>query len=177
VRLAQVFERERRRLLTFIRRRVADAGDAEDIVQDVFYQLLESYELMKPVEHVSAWLYQTAKNRTIDLFRRNRRRPEGLFSNQDDNDLGLENLLPSPEAGPAELYVRGILLDELDAALDELPSPQREVFVAHELEGKSFPELARETGVNVNTLLSRKRYAVTYLRRRLDAIYREFMSR
>jgi RNA polymerase sigma factor (sigma-70 family) len=111
------------------------------------------------------------------LFRRHRRRPEGLYVNQDDDNLGLETLLPSPEADPAEVYVRGVLLDELDAALDELPPAQREVFVAHELEGRSFPELARESGVNVNTLLSRKRYAVLYLRQRLDAIYREFMRR
>ncbi|HEX4772808.1 MAG TPA: RNA polymerase sigma factor [Bryobacteraceae bacterium] len=176
-RLSEIFQRERQRLLSFIQRRVANAGDAEDIVQDVFYQLMESYELMRPVEHVSAWLYQAAKNRIIDLFRRHRRRPEGLYVNQDDDNLGLETLLPSPEADPAEVYVRGVLLDELDAALDELPPAQREVFVAHELEGRSFPELARESGVNVNTLLSRKRYAVLYLRQRLDAIYREFMRR
>jgi RNA polymerase sigma factor (sigma-70 family) len=176
-RLSDIFQRERRRLLNFIRKRVADTGDAEDIVQDVFYQLVASYDLMKPVGHVSAWLYQTARNRIIDLFRRNKHQPEGLYIDRDDDDLGLEDILPTPDANPDEIYIRSVLLDELDAALEELPEAQRAVFVAHEMEGRSFPELARETGVNVNTLLARKRYAVTHLRRRLDAIYKEFIGR
>ena len=167
--------RERGRLRNFIRRRVADPGEAEDILQDVFSELVESYRLMKPVEHVGAWLFRVARNRITDLFRKRKAAAFGdLASGDGEEPGGVEELLPSPEAGPEAAYARSVLLDELDAALGELPEAQRQVFIAHELEGRSFKELAAETGVSVNTLLSRKRYAVLYLRQRLQAIYEDF---
>ena len=170
-RISETVARERGRLRAFIRRRVADEGEAEDILQDVFFELVEAYRLMKPIEQVGAWMFRVASNRITDLFRR--KRPELL----DDvaSPLTIEDLLPSPDAGPEALYARVVLLDELDAALDELPDEQRDVFVAHELQGISFKEIAARTGVSVNTLLSRKHYAVVYLRRRLQSIYDEFM--
>jgi RNA polymerase sigma factor (sigma-70 family) len=175
-RISEVIQRERLRLLHFIRKRVDDDGDAEDILQDVFYELTEAYRLMKPIEQVGAWLYRVARNRIIDRFRKIR--PDGggdipLNAGETDSRQ-LEDLLPSPDAGPDALYARSVLLDELDAALEELPEEQRAVFVAHELEGRSFKQLAEESGVSVNTLLSRKHYAVLHLRRRLQAIYDEF---
>ena len=175
-RIAEVIERERRRLFHFIRKRVDDEGDAEDILQDVFYELTEAYRLMKPVEQVGAWLFRVARNRIIDRFRK--RRPEGsgeIPRNATEEDaLRLEDLLPSPDAGPEALYARSVLLEELDAALEELPEEQREVFLALEIDGRSFKWLAEETGLSINTLLSRKRYAVLHLRARLEAIYKEF---
>jgi RNA polymerase sigma factor (sigma-70 family) len=177
-RISEVIQRERRRLFRFIRKRVDDAADAEDILQDVFYELTEAYRLMKPVEQVGAWLYRVARNRIIDRFRK--RRPEGsgeISLNASAEDaLRLEDLLPSPDAGPEAMYARSVLLEELDAALEELPEEQREVFIAHEISGRSFKQLAEETGLSINTLLSRKRYAILHLRRRLQAIYEEFMS-
>jgi RNA polymerase sigma factor (sigma-70 family) len=174
-RISEVVDRERRRLLNFIRKRVDDQGDAEDILQDVFYELTEAYRLMKPVEHVGAWLYRVARNRIIDRFRK--RRPQDSVESPpsagEEDALRLEDLLPSPDAGPEALYARSVLLEELDAALDELPEEQREVFVAHEIDGRSFRQLAEETGLSINTILSRKRYAVLRLRRRLQAIYDE----
>ena len=167
---------ERARLRNFIRRRVADEGDAEDILQDVLYELVEAYRMMKPVEQVGAWLFRVARNRITDLLRK--RRPEALRNDrmvaEDGELLLLEDLLPSPDAGPEAAYARNVLLEELDAALDELPEEQREIFIAHELEGHSFKELAAATGLSVNTLLSRKHYAVIHLRQRLQAIYDEF---
>jgi RNA polymerase sigma factor (sigma-70 family) len=168
-RIAETFDRERARLRNFIRKRVPDPGDAEDILQEVFYELVEAVRMMKPLEQVSAWLFRVATNRIIDLFRK--RKPERLTN---EEWLTLDDLLPSPEAGPEAVYARSVLLDELDAALDELPEEQREVFVAHELQGRSFKEMAAESGVSVNTLLSRKHYAVLHLRRRLQAIHEEF---
>ena len=176
-RISEVIQRERRRLFLFIRKRVEDEGDAEDIVQDVFYELIEAYRLMKPIEQVGSWLYRVARNRITDLFRK--RRPEtlgGTLLDRNNEALMLEDLLPSPDAGPDALYARSVLLDELDAALQELPDEQREVFVAHEIDGRSFKQLADETGLNINTLLSRKRYATLHLRRRLQAIYQEFLT-
>jgi RNA polymerase sigma factor (sigma-70 family) len=175
-RISEVVTRERSRLRNFIRRRVPDPRDAEDILQDVFYRLVEANRLLMPIEHVTGWLFRVARNRITDLFRK--KTPE-LFSDTAVTDeegqlLQIEDLLPSPNAGPEALYFRNLLLDELELALDELPDEQREVFVAHELEGRSFKELAEETGVSVNTLLSRKRYAVLYLRERLQSIYDEF---
>jgi len=172
--ISEVVEREQSRLRNFIRRRVADPRDAEDILQEVFYELVEANRLLMPIEHVTGWLYRVARNRITDLFRK--KRPERLGDNavaEDDELLRLEDLLPSPDAGPEALYVRGVLLDELELALDELPEEQREVFVAHELEGRSFKEMAAETGLSTNTLLSRKRYAVRHLRERLQSIYDE----
>ena len=159
---------------------MADRRDAEDILQDVFYELIEAYRLMKPVEQVTAWLFRVARNRMTDLFRSKQR--EALRSGtsalveEADSDLQLDQLLPSSDAGPEAAYMRNALLDELDAALDELPDEQREVFVAHELLGFSFKEISEQTGVGVNTLLSRKRYALVHLRRRLQEMYNEFMK-
>jgi RNA polymerase sigma factor (sigma-70 family) len=176
VRISEVVKREQSRLRNFIRRRVPDARDAEDILQDVFYELVEANRLLMPIEHVTGWLFRVARNRITDLFRK--KRPESFsetaVSDEDDELLQLEDLLPSPDAGPEALYARNVLLDELELAVDELPEEQRAVFVAHELEGRSFKEIAGETGVSVNTLLSRKRYAVLRLRRRLQGIYDEW---
>ena len=175
-RIADVVRRERSRLRNFIRRRVADPGDVEDVVQDVFAALVEANRLLMPIEHVTGWLFQVARNRITDLFRR--KRPESFsdaaVEDEGGEPLRIEDLLPSPDAGPEAQYARRVLLDELAAAVEELPREQREVFVAHELEGRSFKEMAAETGVGVNTLLSRKRYAVLRLRARLQAIYDEF---
>jgi RNA polymerase sigma factor (sigma-70 family) len=179
--ISEVVKREQSRLRNFIRRRVPDPRDAEDILQDVFYQLVEANRLLMPIEHVTGWLFRVARNRITDLFRKKgpERFSEAVISGEEDegDDLRqLENLLPSPEAGPEALYARAVLLDELELAVDELPEEQREAFVAHELEGRSFKEMAAESGVSVNTLLSRKRYAVLRLRARLQSIYDEFMK-
>jgi RNA polymerase sigma factor (sigma-70 family) len=175
-RISEVVKREQSRLRNFIRRRVPDPRDAEDILQDVFYELVEANRLLMPIEHVTGWLFRVARNRITDLFRK--KKPESFsdtaVADEDDELLRLEDLLPSPDAGPEGLYARSVLLDELELAVEELPEEQREVFVAHELEGRSFKEMAAETGVSVNTLLSRKRYAVRHLRRRLQSIYDEF---
>jgi RNA polymerase sigma factor (sigma-70 family) len=177
-RITDVVKREQSRLGNFIRRRVADPGDAEDILQDVFYALVEANRLLMPIEHVTGWLFTAARNRITDFFRK--KRPErfsDLSASDDEGEpLLFEDLLPSPDAGPDELYDRSALLDELDDALDELPEEQREVFVAHEFEGRSFKEMSAETGVSVNTLLARKRYAVLNLRKRLQDIYDEFLK-
>ncbi len=175
-RISEAIRRERRRLFHFIRKRVDDEGDAEDILQDVFFELIEAYRLMKPVEQVGAWLYRVARNRIIDRFRKKRPEVEVPLYANEEGGLRLEDLLPSPEAGPAAVYARRVLLDELDAALEELPEEQRDVFIAHEMDGRSFKQLAEGTGLSVNTLLSRKRYAILHLRRRLQAIYEEFTS-
>ena len=176
-RIAEVFARERRRLGSFIRRRVPDPGDAEDILQDVFSELVEAVRMVRPIEQIGAWLFQVARNRIIDRFRRRAAAPALAADPEGDDALSaLAELLPSPRAGPEAEYARRVLLEELDAALEELPAEQRDVFVAHELEGTSFRELAAQTGLNINTLLSRKRYAVLHLRSRLQQIYREFES-
>jgi len=174
-RISEVVKREQSRLRNFIRRRVPDPRDAEDILQDVFYELVEANRLLMPIEHVTGWLFRVARNRITDLFRK--KKPESfrdtVVADEDDELLQLEELLPSRDAGPEALYARNVLLDELALAVDELPEEQRAVFVAHELEGRSFKEMAAETGESVNTLLSRKRYAVLRLRRRLQSIYDE----
>jgi len=174
--IAEIVAKERPRLRNFIRRRVADPSDVEDIVQDVFYRLVEANRLLMPIEHVTGWLFSVARNRIIDLFRK--KKPENFsdqaIENEEGEMLAIEDLLPSSEAGPEALYFRNALLDELELAIEELPEEQREVFVAHELEGRSFREMAEESGVSMNTLLSRKRYAVLALRERLQDIYNEF---
>src|ERR1700682_5413839 len=174
-RISEVGNREESRLRNFIRRRVPDPRDAEDILQDVFYALVEANRLLMPIEHVTGWLFRVARNRITDLFRK--KKPESFsdtaVADPDDELPRLEGLLPSPAAGPEALYARSGLLDEPGFAGDELPEEQREVFVAHEIEGRSFKELATETGVSVNTLLSRKRYAVLHLRKRLQSMYDE----
>ena len=180
--ISEIVSEEQSRLRNFIRRRVPDPADAEDILQEVFYKLVEANRLLMPIDHVTGWLFRVARNRITDLFRK--QKPEAFsdaarndFSDEDGDVPRIEDLLPSPDAGPEAVYVRSVLLDELELALDELPDEQREVFIAHELEGRSFKELSAESGVNVNTLLSRKRYAVLHLRERLQNIYEEFTNK
>lgn len=186
--ISEIIAEERARLNNFIRRRVPDPSDVEDILQEVFYELVEANRLLMPIDHVTGWLFRVARNRIIDLFRK--KKPEnfgdaagknfGDFGDEDRDAPRIEDLLPSPDAGPEALYIRNVILDELEAALDELPDEPygpREVFVAHELEGRSFKELSAESGINVNTLLSRKRYAVLHLRQRLQSIYDEFTNK
>lgn len=170
--ISQTVAREESRLRRFIQGRVSDANDAEDLLQEVFYELVEAVRLLHPIEQAGAWLFRVARNRIIDRFRK--RGSEEREVSIDDESFALDDLLPSHEAGPEAEYARGVLMDELDAALDELPEEQREVFVAHELEGRSFKELAAETGLSINTLLSRKHYAVLHLRRRLRDVYDAF---
>jgi RNA polymerase sigma factor (sigma-70 family) len=177
--IAEIFAAERARLRNFIRKRVPNEADVEDLLQDVFYEVVEAYRLMEPVERWSAWMFTVARNRIVDLFRK--KKPEALASDavavsDEGEELRLEDVLPSPDAGPAAAYARAMLLDELDDALDELPKEQRDAFVEHEIEGYSFKEMSARTGVPVNTLLSRKHYAVLHLRRRLQAIYEQFMK-
>ena len=177
--VSEIFADYRSRLRNFIRGRVPDPSDVEDIVQEVFYELVEANRLLMPIEHVTGWLFRVARNRITDLFRK--KKPETFSDAAVEDEYGerlqFEDLLPSPDAGPEALYVRNVLFDDLESALDELPDEQREVFVAHELEGRSFKELAAESGVNVNTLLSRKRYAVLHLRERLQNIHDEFTKK
>ena len=177
-RLTEVIRREQSRLRHFIRRRVADPGDVEDILQEVFYELVRANRLLMPIEHVTGWLFQVARNRITDLFRR--KTPERFAdldaASVEDHELRFEDVLPSAEDGPDAVYARGVLLEAIELAIGELPPEQRAVFVAHELEGRSFKELSAESGVNVNTLLSRKRYAVRYLRERLRMLYDELTN-
>ena len=177
--ISEVIAEERSRLRNFIRKRVPNEADVEDLLQEVFYELVEANRLLMPIEHVTGWLFRVARNRITDFFRK--RRPEAFGDAAVEDESGdllqIEDLLPSPDAGPEALYVRNLLLEELGFALAELPDEQREVFVAHELEGRSFKELSAESGVNVNTLLSRKRYAVLHLRERLQSIHDEFTKK
>ena len=173
--LAEAMEREEPRLRSFIRKRVLDTSDAEDVLQDVFYELIAAYRMMQPVEQVTAWMFRVARNRITDLFRR--RKTVSLnepASADEDSAETLEDLLPAADAGPDALFARGVLLEALDDALDELPVGQREAFMAHEVLGRSFKEMSAETGVSVNTLLARKRYAVLHLRERLKNMQKEF---
>jgi len=177
--ISQVVKEERSRLRNFIRRRVPDEADVEDILQDVFYELVEANRLLMPIEYVTGWLFRVARNRITDLFRK--KRPENFTDAAIEDEAGellhIEDLLPSPDAGPDALYMRNLLLDELEFALSELPEEQREVFIAHEIDGRTFKELSAESGVSINTLLSRKRYAVLHLRERLQSIHDEFMKK
>ncbi len=174
--ISEVVAEQRSRLRNFIRKRVPNDADVEDLLQEVFYELVEANRLLMPIEHVTGWLFTVARNRITDLFRR--KNPENFsdaaLEDEEGEPLLLEDLLPSPDAGPEALYVRSVVLDELEVALAELPAEQRAVFIAHEFEGRSFKELSAESGVSVNTLLSRKRYAVLHLRERLQSIYDEF---
>lgn len=176
--ISRVFAAEGSRLRNFIRRRVPDPADAEDIVQEVFYELVEANRLLMPIDHITGWLFRVARNRITDLFRK--KRPERFSDVAVQSDEGemlrLEDLLPSPDAGPDAIYLRAVLLDELEQGIAELPSEQRDVFLAHEVEGRSFKELSAMTGVNLNTLLARKRYAVLRLRERLQDFYDEFQK-
>ena len=175
-RISEAIDREKPRLRNFIRRRVADPSDAEDILQEVFYELVEAYRLTQPIEQVGAWLFRVARNRITDLFRK--KKPEESTNDpivaEDGESLSLEDLLPSPDAGPEAAYARTVLLEALEDALDELPAEQRAVFLAHGIDGRSFKELSLETGLSVNTLLSRKHYAVIHLRERLRNVDDEF---
>jgi len=175
-RISEVIAEQRSRLRNFIRKRVPNEADVEDLLQEVFCELVEAHRLLMPIDYITGWLFRVARNRITDLFRK--KRPENFTDaaviGEEGELLEIEDLLPSPDAGPEALYVRNVLLEELELALGELPAEQREVFVAHELEGRSFKELSTENGVNVNTLLSRKRYAVLYLRQRLQSIHDEF---
>jgi RNA polymerase sigma factor (sigma-70 family) len=174
--IAEVIAEERPRLRNFIRRRVPNESDVEDLLQEVFYELVQAHRLLKPIDYVTGWLFRVARNRITDLFRKKRPEPFADVAVEDEEGdlMHVEDLLPSPDAGPEALYLRNVLLDELELALDELPREQREVFVANELEGRSFKEISAESGVGVNTLLSRKRYAVLHLRERLQDIHDEF---
>jgi len=172
--LAEAMEREEPRLRSFIRKRVLDTSDAEDVLQDVFYELISAYRMMKPVEQVTAWMFRVARNRITDLFRRRKTVSLNEPVSADEETATLEDLLPSADAGPDAVFARGVLLEALEEALEELPEVQREVFLAHEVLGRSFAEMSEETGVRVNTLLARKRYAVLHLRERLKNMQEEF---
>ena len=179
-RISDVVQREQSRLRNFIRSRVPDPRDAEDILQDVFYELVEANRRLMPIDHLTGWLFRVARNRITDLFRK--KQPENFSdvdsataddADEDGERLRFEDLLPSPDEGPEALYARKLIFDELELAVGELPEEQRQVFLAHEIEGRSFKQMAAESGVSVNTLLSRKRYAVLHLRKRLQTIYEE----
>jgi RNA polymerase sigma factor (sigma-70 family) len=177
--LADVIVKEQPGLRSFIRRRVANEADVEDLLQEVFFELVRAHRLLLPIDFVTGWLYRVARNRITDLFRKKRPESFGDFPQETEEGelLGLEDLLPPQDAGPDAQYLRNLLLDEMRQAIAELPPEQREVFVAHELDGRSFNDLAAETDVNVNTLLSRKRYAVLHLRERLQNIHDEFQEK
>lgn len=175
-RLADTIAEQQTRLRRFIERRVVDRSEAEDILQEVFYELVDAYRLMKPIEQVGAWLFRVARNRITDRFRRRKieaRHDDDAFDAEGER-VNWDELLPSLEDGPEAAFARQVLLDQIAAAIEELPPAQREIFLAHELEGRSFKSLASEWGVNVNTLLARKHAAVNALRARLLAIYRDF---
>lgn len=174
--ISETVEQQRSRLRSFISHRVADPSDVEDILQEVFFELVEAYRLMKPVETAGAWLFRVARNRIIDRFRKKKPTTMGdlTLESKEGELLFMEEFLPSPNAGPEAAYARTLLIEELESALEELPEEQRRVFIEHEIEGRSFKELAAETGVSINTLLSRKRYAVLHLRQRLQSLQHEF---
>ena len=176
--IALVIAEQGSRLRSFIRRRVSNDADVEDLLQEVFFELVAAERLLKPIDFVTGWLFRVARNRITDFFRK--KQPESFsdaFHAEDGAPLAIDDLLPSPDAGPEAQYLRGVMLEELEKALRELPPEQREVFVAHELEGRSFKEMAAESGVNLNTLLARKRYAVLHLRARLEQMYSEFSKK
>ncbi len=178
-RISEIVTKQGMRLRNFIRRRVPNDADAEDLLQEVFYELVEANRLLMPIEYVTGWLFQVARNRITDLFRK--KKPENFsdaaVADENGELLSIEDILPSADAGPEAAYLRNEMLEELELALAELPDEQRSVFMAHEIQGRSFKELSRETGVSINTLLSRKRYAVLHLRERLQNIHDEFFGK
>jgi RNA polymerase sigma factor (sigma-70 family) len=178
-RISEVIREQRPRLRSFIRRRVPNESDVEDLLQEVFFELVEAHRLLKPIDFVTGWLFRVARNRITDLFRKKTPEPfaEAAIEDEEGQLLEIEDLLPSPDAGPEALYLRSMLLDEMKLALDELPAEQRDIFIAHEIDGRSFKALAAESGVSVNTLLSRKRYAILHLRHRLQSIHDEFTNK
>ncbi len=172
--ISAAVEQQRTRLRNFIRARVDDPADVEDILQDVFSELVEAYRLMKPIQMVGAWLFQVAKNRITDRFRKKKTAAiADITLENEEGEISIEDFLPSPDAGPDAAFARSVLIEELEDALAELPEEQRAVFIAQEVEGRTFAELAAESGLSINTLLSRKRYAVLHLRERLRAVYEE----
>lgn len=178
-RISEAASREQSRLRNFVRKRVANPDDVDDVVQEVFSELVESLRLMRPIEHIGPWLFRVARNRIIDLYRK--RRPElstnaSVEIDEEGSDVEFQDLLASSDPDPEAAYEREVLFDELEAALAELPAEQRDVFIANTVDGRSFAELSEETGVNVNTLLARKRYAVRRLRERLQGLYNKFME-
>jgi RNA polymerase sigma factor (sigma-70 family) len=180
-RIAAAVAEQGPRLRAFVRRQVADLSEVDDIVQETFLELVSAYRLLQPVEHLAAWLLRVARNRIIDRFRaRSRQASPGEASGRDsvgsavEPSRVLEQWLAADDGGPESAYVRGVLADELIAAVDELPAEQRDVFLAHELDGRSFKQLRAETGIGINTLLGRKHAAVRHLRRRLEDIRSEF---
>lgn len=176
-RISDVIAKERPRLRNFIRKRVLNEADVDDLLQEVFCELVEASRLLKPVDYVTGWLFSVARNRMTDFFRK--KKPDNftdLMTSSETGELEIQDLLPSPDAGPDALYLRNLLLEELGDAIDELPDAQREVFLAHEWDGRSFKELSAETGVSVNTLLSRKHYAVLHLRERLQRVHDEWVK-
>lgn len=178
-RISEVVSKQGARLRNFIRRRVPNDEDAEDLLQEVFYELVEANRLLMPIEYVTGWLFQVARNRITDLFRK--KKPENYsdaaVADENGELLSIEDLLPSADAGPEAAYLRNEMLEELELALAELPEEQRLVFMAHEIHGRSFKDLSQESGVSINTLLSRKRYAVLNLRERLQSIHDEFFRK
>ena len=175
--IASTVQRERGRLLAFIRRRIADAAEAEDVLQEALYELVLAYRMMQPVQQAGAWLTRVARHRIIDRFRKHKPQPlaDRRAAQGEEPDEAFEDLLPAPDGGPESALIRELLLEEIEAALEELPPEQREVFVAHELDGLSFRELSARSGVGVNTLLSRKRYAVLHLQQRLRAAWDDWL--
>jgi RNA polymerase sigma factor (sigma-70 family) len=177
--ISEVMAEQRSQLRAFIRRRVPNESDVEDLLQEVFCELVVAHRLLMPIDYVTAWLFRVARNRIADLFRK--KKPENFSDatapDEDGELLQIEDLLPSPDAGPDARYVRNALLDEMEVAIAELPAEQRAVFMAHELEGRSFKEMSAESCVNVNTLLARKRYAVLHLRTRLQNAHDEFLRK
>jgi len=180
--IKQTVQKEQKRLFDFIRKRVPEQEDAEDILQDVFYQFTESFRLMKPVEQASAWLFTVARNKITDWFRKSKPEPfsrQKLRNHGDDDEgeaLGLADILPDLSNNPENVFTKKIISDALEDALEELPEEQREVFVMHELENLSFNQISEITGRSVATLISRKRYAVLHLRKRLQQLYNEFIN-
>ena len=168
--ITETFNKEKARLRNFIRKSVPNSGDAEDILQDVFYEFVSAYRLPEPLEQVGAWLYQVARNRIIDRFRK-QKQEVNLDQDEDEDSLWLESILSIEHETPATLYEKKQLVEQVVAALNELPVEQRQVFIAHELDGKSFKQIAAETDVSINTLLARKRYAVSFLREQLQPSY------
>jgi RNA polymerase sigma factor (sigma-70 family) len=176
--ISDVIAKERSRLRNFIRRRVPDPADVDDLLQEVFFELVQANRLLMPIDHVTGWLFRVARNRITDLFRKKKPQAftDAALEDEDGELLRIDDLLPSPDDGPDALYLRHMVFEEMKVALSELPAEQREVFIAHEIEGRSFKELASESGINMNTLLARKRYAVLHLRQRLQSIHDEFTN-
>jgi RNA polymerase sigma factor (sigma-70 family) len=177
--IGEVVRENGKRLFDFIRHRVNEEEEAEDIYQDVMFELTNAYRMMQPIEKIAAWLYRVARNKITDKYRK--KRPDLLqdkvFISDDDDHLYLEDLLRSTEESPDKDFDQALIQQALEEALDELPKEQRDVFIQHELEGISFNEIAEATGVTVNTLLSRKRYAVLHLREKLRSLYEELIKK